>query len=167
MAKLAIFLLFLLHCFLFISGIAKQDSIAQSATIQNAKQVVEASFSETISTAQAANSFASKTSPADPGVKDCIEQVSSAVDEFNDSIKELGFLGGSDQQCNDDCHLSNIQTYVSAALTYSSDCTDGLDDELKKQKSSTLVTIRAKYGDLEDAVKNSLSLFCQQFGKCK
>jgi len=59
-------------------------------------------------------------------LRDCIENMDDSVDRLNQSVKELGLLGkpkGKDFRW----HMSNIQTWVSAAITDQETCLDGFD----------------------------------------
>ncbi|PON53809.1 Pectinesterase inhibitor domain containing protein [Parasponia andersonii] len=54
-------------------------------------------------------------------VQDCVEVIGDAVDELQDAIWEMGQLGSSDFALQ----ISDIQTWVSAALTDDDTCVDG------------------------------------------
>ncbi|XP_078448085.1 pectinesterase inhibitor 7-like [Wolffia australiana] len=60
-------------------------------------------------------------------VRDCVETVSNAVDELRRSIVEMGHLRRRDRDLA--FHISNIQTWVSAALTDERTCVEGFADE--------------------------------------
>ncbi|KAJ8632218.1 hypothetical protein MRB53_025554 [Persea americana] len=53
--------------------------------------------------------------------KDCIENISDSVDDLKKSLKEVDYLKGP----NFDFHMSNLQTWVSAAMTGEDTCMDG------------------------------------------
>ncbi|KAK8496218.1 hypothetical protein V6N13_036393 [Hibiscus sabdariffa] len=57
-------------------------------------------------------------------LRDCVQEVGDSVDELKDSITKLGLpsAGGSDFRRR----MSDIQTWVSAALTNDDTCMDGL-----------------------------------------
>ncbi|GAV92636.1 PMEI domain-containing protein, partial [Cephalotus follicularis] len=55
---------------------------------------------------------------------DCIEEISDSVDELNKSIGELGHINTS----NFALTVSDIQTWVSAALTDDGTCMDGVTE---------------------------------------
>lgn len=65
-------------------------------------------------------------------VKDCIVNVKDSIDEINQSLQAMDHLNGSDKEFQ----LSNIKTWVSAALTDENTCTDGFE---KGQKVSAAV----------------------------
>lgn len=54
-------------------------------------------------------------------VKDCVEIMGDSVDRLSQSIRELGRAGSG----SFDGHMSNVQTWVSAALTDETTCLDG------------------------------------------
>ncbi|XP_043704091.1 21 kDa protein-like [Telopea speciosissima] len=71
-------------------------------------------------------------------IKDCVDEVRDAIDQLEQSLKEMNYLGGSDFDFN----KNSIQTWVSAALTDDQTCLDGLDGlngkvEKKIRKSVT------------------------------
>ncbi|XXG75935.1 hypothetical protein AAC387_Pa08g0399 [Persea americana] len=55
-------------------------------------------------------------------IKDCIENICDSVDELNKSLKEMDYLKGPDFEF----HMSNLQTWVSAAMTGEDTCMDGV-----------------------------------------
>ncbi|KAF5757433.1 putative pectinesterase [Helianthus annuus] len=59
-------------------------------------------------------------------VHDCYSVFRDAVDEIRGSLSEMRRLGGSHEGMR--FHLSNVQTWMSAALTNVETCTDGFDD---------------------------------------
>ncbi|CAN8264665.1 unnamed protein product [Cochlearia groenlandica] len=58
-------------------------------------------------------------------MRDCVEELGATLDELRDSIGEMGKLSGS----NYEVYMSDIKTWVSAALTYENTCTDGFERE--------------------------------------
>ncbi|XP_057457017.1 21 kDa protein-like [Lotus japonicus] len=58
-------------------------------------------------------------------MQDCVEVLSDSVDELRRSIAELGNLKTS----NFEMTMSDVQTWVSAALTDESTCTDGFQQQ--------------------------------------
>lgn len=59
-------------------------------------------------------------------VKDCVETMGESVDELRRSIAETSHLRRPDQDLA--FHISNIQTWVSAALTDEKTCMEGFAD---------------------------------------
>ncbi|XP_010259198.1 PREDICTED: 21 kDa protein-like [Nelumbo nucifera] len=56
-------------------------------------------------------------------VKDCVEEIGDSIDELKQSLRQMQELGGS----NVDFQMSNIKTWVSAALSNDDTCVDGID----------------------------------------
>ncbi|XP_002511678.2 21 kDa protein [Ricinus communis] len=106
-------------------------------------------------------------------VEDCLEVFGDGVDDLSKSIIELHHLQGLEGQerktygdCDMACHVSNIQTSLSAALSDASTCVDEFDDFLRRKRLGKLMaTIKAKALNAEQATTNGLDLFCQ-FAKC-
>ncbi|KAK2994775.1 hypothetical protein RJ640_001681 [Escallonia rubra] len=57
---------------------------------------------------------------------DCYSVFGDAVDGITGSLQQMRHLGGSPEALR--FQLSNVQTYMSAALTNEDTCTDGFDD---------------------------------------
>ncbi|XP_068634657.1 21 kDa protein-like [Aristolochia californica] len=57
-------------------------------------------------------------------MRDCIENVGECFYELRRALREMGHLNGSERRLR----ISNIQTWVSAALTYYDTCTDGFTE---------------------------------------
>ncbi|WVZ21915.1 hypothetical protein V8G54_000459 [Vigna mungo] len=82
-------------------------------------------------------------------VQDCIENMNDSVDNLNRSMKELGLLGkGKDSRL----HISNIQTWVSAAMTYQDTCLDSINDANFKP------SIKPEVVDASQVTSNALAL---------
>ncbi|KAG8374767.1 hypothetical protein BUALT_Bualt10G0030000 [Buddleja alternifolia] len=78
-------------------------------------------------------------------VKDCIQNMGDSVDQLSRSMKELGLMGQV-ASGDFDWHVSNVQTWVSAALTNENTCQDGftgsaMDGNVKKLQDIKLVVI--------------------------
>ena len=83
-------------------------------------------------------------------VKDCMEELSDAVDELRMSMEEMGKLvkGGP--------MLNNIQTWVSAALTDETTCTDGFEGN--EMNGSLKNTVRRQIVNVAKLTSNALAL---------
>ncbi|XP_028097250.1 21 kDa protein-like [Camellia sinensis] len=98
---------------------------------QSPKQLADAVLAVSLSKAQSTAVFVSKMTQVSgikpreyQAVKDCIENMGDTVDQLKKSIPELnqiGRAGGQDFMW----HMSNVQTWVSAALTDENTCVDG------------------------------------------
>ncbi|KAH7557438.1 hypothetical protein JRO89_XS11G0157300 [Xanthoceras sorbifolium] len=63
-------------------------------------------------------------------MQDCLEELSDSVDQLRRSIAEMGQIKSSNFQLT----MSDVQTWVSAALTDESTCSDGFDGKMKNGK---------------------------------
>ncbi|KAJ1379631.1 Pectinesterase inhibitor domain [Sesbania bispinosa] len=94
--------------------------------------------------------------PRDYGaVQDCKENMDNSVDRLNQSVKELGLTGkalGQDPMW----HMSNVQTWVSAALTDQNTCLDGFASPHVDRKLKA--TISARVVDVSQVTSNALAL---------
>ncbi|KAL3647451.1 hypothetical protein CASFOL_008419 [Castilleja foliolosa] len=144
------------------------DSLSSYASTirKSPKQLVMTALSVSVERAQSTKSFVrnlSKLSGLKPreyaAIRDCLEQVSDSVDRLSDSARELKRLGqGRGPEFI--WHLSNLQTWVSAALTDDSSCMDGfsgraLDGRIKS-------SVRARLTSVAQVTSNALAL-CNQF----
>ncbi|KAF9668239.1 hypothetical protein SADUNF_Sadunf15G0108400 [Salix dunnii] len=75
-------------------------------------------------------------------IKDCIDEMGDSIDMLKQSLKALGSVNGSDIEFQ----ISNIRTWMSAAITDETTCTDGIDerkisDEVVRKIRKTIVNI--------------------------
>ncbi|KAH7516310.1 21 kDa protein [Ziziphus jujuba] len=110
-----------------------------SAIQQNPAQLALVAMHVTLSKSKHMTTYISNlTRQADYGANprtisalhDCFSNFGDAVDEINGSVKQmknLGVGGGGDGQSLR-FQLSNVQTWMSAALTDQETCTDGFED---------------------------------------
>ncbi|MED6167272.1 hypothetical protein PIB30_001168 [Stylosanthes scabra] len=84
------------------------------------------------------------TAQAKAVVHDCYGNLKDSVGEMQDSIYEMGNLYDNDDR-DKGFHLSNMQTWVSAAITNYNTCSDGFE-EMKNVD-----------GDLRDKIRNLVS----------
>ncbi|KAM7499545.1 hypothetical protein LguiA_023959 [Lonicera macranthoides] len=73
-------------------------------------------------------------------MSDCVEELSDSVDELRRSIGEMKNL--KERSWQFELMISNIQTWVSAALTDESTCTDGFEIEAMNGKMKNEVRVR-------------------------
>ncbi|XP_058745759.1 21 kDa protein-like [Vicia villosa] len=85
-------------------------------------------------------------------MKDCVEVLSDSVDELRRSIGEMSHLRNS----NFELTISDVQTWVSAALTDESTCTDGFQEINAKDNTQTIV--RSKIVQVAQLTSNALAL---------
>lgn len=75
-------------------------------------------------------------------MRDCLEVLGDSVDELRQSVAQMAHLRGPGFAF----HMSNVQTWVSAALTNDDTCTDGFDEkamdgDVKAEVSDKIVKI--------------------------
>ncbi|KAF5466998.1 hypothetical protein F2P56_016874 [Juglans regia] len=89
-------------------------------------------------------------------VKDCLAEINDSVEQISQSIIELRRLGH--EPVGDDFfwHISNVETWVSAALTDVSTCLDELPG---RNMSKLKATIKGKVLNVVQATSNALALF--------
>ncbi|KAF2315757.1 hypothetical protein GH714_040294 [Hevea brasiliensis] len=103
----------------------------QASKIQNSpKLLANAALNVTLASARSTSTMMQKLSQSHgmkprevSAMRDCVEELSDTVDELRQSIGEMGEAKGS----NTKLMIGDIQTWVSAALTDESTCSDGFD----------------------------------------
>ncbi|KAK9147987.1 hypothetical protein Scep_006744 [Stephania cephalantha] len=142
-----------------------QSLSTYASTIQqNPKQLAQTALSVSLSRARSASSSISHMLRSNPpmrpresqALKDCVETMGDSVDRLAKSINELSRLGGRVGGQSFLWHMSNVQTWVSAALTDDSTCVDGfaghaLDGRVKAQ-------IRSRVLNVAQVTSNALAL---------
>ncbi|XP_059657466.1 21 kDa protein-like [Cornus florida] len=126
-----------------------------ASTIQQSdQQLTQASLSVSLARARLAAVYVSKmtkTSGIKPreyqAVKDCIANIGDAIYELNNSVQELGHMGKAGAQ-DFEWHMSNVQTWVSTALTKENTCLDGF-------------AVQGMDGNVKTAIKNRVTIVAQ------
>ncbi|KAF9617169.1 hypothetical protein IFM89_034320 [Coptis chinensis] len=85
-------------------------------------------------------------------IKDCVENISESIDELRQSVKEIKTLNATQL----DYKMSNIMTWVSAALTDDDTCLEGLDEETVKGKIKD--TVSKNVLNIAQMTSNALAL---------
>lgn len=89
-------------------------------------------------------------------IEDCLKLIGDSIDRLSESVQELrGISGANDRDFL--WHISNVQTWVSAALTNDDSCLDGLatlDSEVKD-------LIRVRVSNVAKVTSNALALVNQ------
>ncbi|KAJ8772135.1 hypothetical protein K2173_027312 [Erythroxylum novogranatense] len=109
-----------------------QSLSAYAPSIQgNQRQLAQTALSVSLARAQNTVSFVNKLTKfkglkgrETAALRDCAEEVSDTVDRLSKSIKELKSMRSTKGQ-DFQWHISNIETWVSAALTDETTCVDG------------------------------------------
>ncbi|OWM65316.1 pectinesterase 3 [Punica granatum] len=85
-------------------------------------------------------------------LEDCATQLEDALSRLNDCASAMGT--GSGENVLTEVKISNIQTWVSAAMTDQETCLDGLEE----MGSAVLDEIRAKLQGSKESMGNSLAI---------
>ncbi|KAL5568372.1 hypothetical protein UlMin_024947 [Ulmus minor] len=88
-------------------------------------------------------------------LKDCLEVIDDCKDQISQSIQELKLIGekkGKDFSF----HLSNVQTWVSSAITDLNTCLDGFEEKAMEGKVKTSIT--PKVTNVLQLTSNALAL---------
>ncbi|XWS36939.1 hypothetical protein CRYUN_Cryun19dG0000700 [Craigia yunnanensis] len=145
------------------------QSLAAFATSvqQSPRQLAQTALSVSLARAQSTQAFVSKMKKFKglkkreyEAIKDCIEEISDSVDRLSKSVQELKHMG---QAKGEDFlwHVSNVETWVSAALTDENTCVDGFAGRAMDGKIKA--SIRAGVMNVAQVTSNALSLV-NQFG---
>ncbi|CAL0331692.1 unnamed protein product [Lupinus luteus] len=88
-------------------------------------------------------------------VQDCIENMSDSISSLSQSVRELGKMN---QMVGEDFawHMSNVQTWVSAALTDDNTCLDGFDGS--GMDGNVKAAIRDRVVNVAQLTSNGLAL---------
>ncbi|CAD6338343.1 unnamed protein product [Miscanthus lutarioriparius] len=99
---------------------------------------------------------APSSSAAGP-VRDCLENLADSVGHLRDAAQEMGDAGTSRAGTPEfKWHLSNVQTWCSAALTDENSCLDGLSS--RAIDAGTRAAIRGKVVEVAQVTSNALAL---------
>ncbi|CAN8305169.1 unnamed protein product [Cochlearia groenlandica] len=149
-------------CFTSLAGYAytvqdnpsKLAKLAIGVSLTRAKRT--AAYFLKLSRTTAANSAA---------VRDCVSNVGDAVEQMKGSLRQLrtmkhGHPGGEAETeaaaTTFRFEMSNVQTWMSAALTDEETCTDGITEEMEDGETKTAVFERV--ADLKRFTSNALAL---------
>ncbi|XP_028797337.1 21 kDa protein-like [Neltuma alba] len=87
-------------------------------------------------------------------LQDCIEEMANSVDRLGRSLKELKLCKPKSQDFS--WHMSNVETWVSSALTDESTCSDGFAG--KALNGRIKASIRSRMVNVAHVTSNALSL---------
>ncbi|KAK8957618.1 hypothetical protein KSP39_PZI000831 [Platanthera zijinensis] len=88
-------------------------------------------------------------------VRDCVETMGDTVDRLRSSVKEMELLGRYGSR-SFKWHLSNVQTWVSAALTDENTCLESLSED--KSAAGVRTEIRRQIAGVSKLTSNALAL---------
>ncbi|XWS60077.1 hypothetical protein CRYUN_Cryun07bG0003200 [Craigia yunnanensis] len=132
---------------------------------QSPRQLAQAALSVSLDRAKSTQEFVTKMKKFKglkkreyEAIKDCIEELSESVDRLSKSVQELKHMGQAKGQ-DFLWHVSNVETWVSAALTDENTCVDGfagrgMDGKMK-------ASIRGHVINVAQVTSNALSLVNQ------
>ncbi|KAJ8555647.1 hypothetical protein K7X08_013143 [Anisodus acutangulus] len=130
---------------------------------QSEKQLAHAALSVSLSRAKSTTLFVSKLTrvrglkPREKqAINDCLDNMSDSVDQINKSIPELGHTGQFSAGQDFMWHVSNVQTWVSAALTDENTCLDGFSGP--GMNGQVKAALRVRILHLAQVTSNSLAL---------
>ncbi|KAJ1260997.1 hypothetical protein BS78_10G274600 [Paspalum vaginatum] len=91
-------------------------------------------------------------------VRDCMENLADSVGHLRDAAQEMGGAGMAGRAATPafKWHLSNVQTWCSAALTDENTCLDGLAS--RGVDAATRAAIRGKVVEVAQVTSNALAL---------
>lgn len=140
-------------------------SVYASAIQKSPKQLANTALTVSLTKAQAAKAFVSKLGKMKgmkarevEAVHDCLEEMNDSIDRLSTSVKELDEAGKSKGQ-DFLWHMSNVDTWVSAALTDENTCVDGFAGRALDGKIKT--SIRGWVVNVAQVTSNALALINQ------
>ncbi|XP_047174454.1 pectinesterase inhibitor 9-like [Vigna umbellata] len=90
-------------------------------------------------------------------VQDCVNQITDSVEQINQAMKELRSFNKHDSSMNDNMwHISNVETWVSTALTDASSCVYSFPGN---RMSKRVAAIKLKAKNVAEVTSNALFLF--------
>lgn len=102
------------------------------------------------------NKFKGLKGRENQALRDCLEEIGDGVDRLSRSIKELKLCRGSNNGQDFAWHISNVETWVSSAITDESTCTDGFAGKALNGRIKS--SIRARMLRVSQVTSNALSL---------
>ncbi|XP_021285823.1 21 kDa protein-like [Herrania umbratica] len=131
-----------------------------ASLIQTSPQLLaHAALNVTLSTAKSTSAMMvtlSRSHGLKPRVaeamQDCVEELSDTIDELRKSISEMGQIKGS----NFGLMINDVQTWVSAALTDESTCSDGFQGN--NMNGNVKTDVRTKILRIAHLTSNALAL---------
>lgn len=135
-----------------------------NSTIQTQQQLAQVALSVSLSRSRytrvyvigVAKELEQTRTPDYAAVQDCLDQINDGVTQIAQSVKEFRQMG-VDGEKQFLWHESNVQSWVSAALTDATACMDGFSTYTIKSKVKA--TIKAKVLNVAQLTSNALALF--------
>ncbi|KAF3791055.1 hypothetical protein EJ110_NYTH15252 [Nymphaea thermarum] len=127
------------------------------------RQLAQAALAVSLNRARSTHGFVSwlstrktgpRLTPREAGaLKDCVTTISDSVYRISQSVGELKLLGRSEFLW----HISNVQTWVSAALTDENTCMDGFNS-IEVKTSRVRAMVRRHVVGVAQVTSNALAL---------
>ncbi|VVB04553.1 unnamed protein product [Arabis nemorensis] len=144
------------ECFNSLSGYA--NSVQTSP-----RRLAETALTVTVSQAQSTKLFVSRLARFKglkkrevQAIRDCIEEINDTVDRLNKSVHEVKMCGSARGRDQFWFHMSNAQTWTSAALTNANTCSDGFSGRIMDGRIKN--SVRARIVNLGRGTSNALAL---------
>lgn len=96
-------------------------------------------------------------------ITDCVEELADTVDEIERSIAEMNGSSSSRNPNDFQFLISNVETWMSAALTDETTCSDGFAGDAMNGNLKTIV--RNNIGEISQMTSNTLALINQYASK--
>lgn len=135
------------------------------------RQLAHAALAVSLARARSAAAFVAKLSGAKgmkardhAAMRDCVENIGDSVDRLSRSIREMGRVGRSGRG-GFEWHMSNVETWVSAALTDENTCVDGFAGPA--MSASLRAAVKRSIVNVAQVTSNALALvsrFAQRQG---
>lgn len=129
---------------------------------QSERDLAQAAMSVSLAKAQSAAEFVSKLTKVRgirrreyEAVRDCVENMGDSIDRLSRSVREMGRMGRAGGQ-DFTWHMSNVQTWVSAALTDESTCLDGFAG--RAMDGNVKAAIKRRVNHVAQVTSNALAL---------
>ncbi|KFK34035.1 hypothetical protein AALP_AA5G093500 [Arabis alpina] len=143
-------------CFNSLSGYA--NSIQTSP-----RRLAETALTVTLTQAQSTKLFVSRLARFKglkkrevQAIRDCIEEINDTVDRLTKSVQEVKMCGSAKGRDQFWFHMSNAQTWTSAALTNANTCSDGFAGQIMDGRIKN--SVRTRIVNLGRGTSNALAL---------
>ncbi|KAH0922846.1 LOW QUALITY PROTEIN: hypothetical protein HID58_022864 [Brassica napus] len=127
------------------------------------KRLAETALAVTLSRAQSTKLFVSRLTRFKglkkreiEAIKDCVEEINDTIDRLTKSVQEMKLCGSAKNQEQFAFHMSNAQTWTSAALTDENTCSDGFSGRVMDGRIKN--SVRARIVNVGHETSNALSL---------
>lgn len=140
----------------------KTLSVFATKIQQSPRQLTQTALAVSLSAAQSAKNYVAAVTKQRglkhrelEALRDCMEEMSDTVDRLTKSFSEMKRVGKSKGQ-DFQWHMSNVETWVSAALTDENTCVDGFAG--KALDGKVKATIKARCVTVAQVTSNALAL---------